>query len=388
MGEAAMSRVDVLSARAVDTATAVGLAQVRPGAWNNLAGQAAEPNAFYDARYAMPAYGSAPNLAPQALLAYSGGERLLTGLLPVVSAWSALRLPVPALVAHQPYTPLTVPLLHKDHAVEAAGTLIDAAAARGARLLSLPAMVLYGPAHAAFEEAITRRGLTATIHNRHERAMLDARQDAETYLRAGFGSKRLKEMRRLRHRLDDEGTVAFVMSNTPKDVAAALERFLLLEAAGWKGAGGTGLGQKQSDAGFVRRAAAEGMFAIGELTLNGRAIASGIMMQQADRAFFFKIAYDETLARYSPGVQLTLELTRLYAADPDIASIDSTADAGHPMIDHVWRERLSVGDLLIPTRPNDALAKAIITLMAARRGARTRLKALMHRDKPSKEKNT
>lgn len=382
-----MTRMDAVPARApAAAAAAMALAEVRRAAWDHLAAQALEPNAFYDARYALPAYGTAPHLAPQALLAHAEGGRVLAGLLPVVSAWSALRLPVPALVAHQPYAPLTVPLLHQDHAVEAAGALIDAAAARGARLLSLPVMVLDGKAYDAFAEAMARRNLAGIVHNRHERAALDARQEAESYLRAGFGAKKLKELRRLRHRLDEEGIVTFALARGPAEAGPALERFLRLEAAGWKGAGGTGLGQKPGDADFARRAAAEGMFEIGELTLDGRPIASGLMMRQGERAFFFKIAYDEELARYSPGVQLTLELTRLYAADPDITLIDSTAAAGHPMIDHVWRERLSVGDLLIPTRPDDAVAAAITALMAARRGARSRLKALLHRDKPAKEK--
>jgi len=94
------------------------------------------------------------------------------------------------------------------------------------------------------------------------------------------------------------------------------------------------------------------------------------VLRQGSQALFFKIAYDETRGRYSPGVQLTLELTHHFAADPTIAMVDSTADAGHPMIDHVWRERLPIGDLLIPTTPNDPLARAIIWMMAARRGAR------------------
>ncbi|WP_240231160.1 GNAT family N-acetyltransferase [Devosia lacusdianchii] len=366
--------------------TIMPLAQISRSAWDGLAQTAIEPNAFFAAGYAMPAFGSRPGSRPRVLVAHAGAAgRPLIGLLPVVSAWSALRLPVPALVAQQPYSPLTVPLLCHDHAEAAAGALIDAAAASGARLLSLPAMTLDGPGFEALQAAMRKRGIAPVIHNRHERAALDASQDAEAYLRGGLGSKKLKELRRLRHRLDDEGSVAFTVHTEPVAVAAALERFLVLEALGWKGAGGTGLGQREADAAFVRGAAEQGMFEIAELTVDDRLIASGIVMRQGDRGFFFKIAYDETLSRYSPGVQLTLELTRLFAADPSIALVDSTADAGHPMIDHVWRERLSVGDLLIPTRPNDPIAAAIVALMAARRGTRRQLKALLARRKTVKE---
>ncbi len=369
-------------------ASCLPLDQLPRAAWDSLSAAAIEPNAFFSAGYALPAFAhSYSGPAPRALLAY-GPARQLIGLLPVVSAWSALRLPVPAFVARQPYSPLTVPLLRQDQAEAAAGALIDAAAQAGARLLSLPAMTLDGPAFAALSAAMAQRGLVGVVHDRHERAALDATQDSETYLRAGLGPKKLKELRRLRHRLEDEGQLAFTHLSAPADVAAALDRFLLLEAAGWKGAGGTGLGQSADDAAFVRAAAAEGMFTIAELTLDDRLLASGIVMREGDRGFFFKIAYDETMARYSPGVQLTLELTRLFAADPTLALVDSTADAGHPMIDHVWRERLSVGDLLIPTRPNDPIAAAIVALMAARRRTRLLLKALRHRLKTFKETRT
>lgn len=362
------------------------LALIARSAWDRLAGAAVEPNAFFAPGYALPAFGCSRESSPRALVAH-GGTRLI-GLVPVVSAWSALRLPVPALVAQQPYSPLTVPLLCREHAEQAAGALIDAAAAAGARLLSLPAMTLDGPAFAAITAAMDKRGLVATIHNRHDRAALDASQDAETYLRSGYGSKRLKDLRRLRNRLEEEGTVGFTVARGPTATAAALERFFALEAQGWKGQAGTGLGQRASDADFARAAAAAGSFEIAELTVDDRVIASGIVMRQGDRALFFKIAYDETLARYSPGVQLTVELTRLFAADPAIALVDSTADAGHPMIDHVWRERLSVGDLLIPTHAKDPIAGAIVALMAARRGLRAQLKGLLHRIKTVKETRT
>jgi hypothetical protein len=160
-----------------------------------------------------------------------------------------------------------------------------------------------------------------------------------------------------------------------------LQRFLALEARGWKGERGTGLGQTECDTAFITAAAADlgarGAFQVAELTLNGATIAAGLVLRQGDRAFFFKIAYDENLARVSPGVQLTLELTKRFAANPAIALVDSTAAAGHPMIDHVWRERLSVGDLLVPTRPHDPAGPALGKLIMARRHAREEAKRLV-----------
>jgi Acetyltransferase (GNAT) domain len=95
-------------------------------------------------------------------------------------------------------------------------------------------------------------------------------------------------------------------------------------------------------------------------------VAAGIVVRHQDRAFFFKIAIDERFARRSPGVQLTLELTRHLCADPRIASADSTASPDHSMINPIWRGRFAVGDVLIPLRRSDPMVALIHTVLVAR----------------------
>jgi hypothetical protein len=95
-------------------------------------------------------------------------------------------------------------------------------------------------------------------------------------------------------------------------------------------------------------------------------VASGIVLRHQSRAFFFKIGVDERFAKYSPGVQLTLDLTRHLCADPAIASADSTASPDHPMINPIWRGRFAIGDLLIPLRPNDPVVTTIHAALLAR----------------------
>ncbi|MCF1744874.1 GNAT family N-acetyltransferase [Paradevosia shaoguanensis] len=357
--------------------------------WEALADRALETNAFFDPAYSRAAFSlAASGGGGKALLARAGGR--LVALLPVVWASAAFRLPLPVLVARQPYSPLTAPLLAADEPLAAAEALLDAAAASGARLLDLPALPLDGAAGKALLAVLERRGIRPVCLETHERAALDAGQDAETYLRDAMGGKKLKELRRLRNRLDDEGAVAFALARTPDEIAAALERFLVLEASGWKGKGGTGLGQDAGDAAFVRAMAQglgrRGAFEVLELTLDGRASASGLVMRQGRTAFFFKIAYDEKLSRFSPGVQLTLELTRQLCADEMITFADSTADAGHPMIDHIWRERLRVADMLVPLRANDPLAGGLILLLRLRRAAREQAKRIFRHFKSLREK--
>ena len=154
----------------------------------------------------------------------------------------------------------------------------------------------------------------------YRRAALDATRDADITLREALGAKKLKELRRQRHRLEDTGALSVCVATTPQDVATALEEFLALETKSWKGARGTALIQHEGDATFIRSAApalaAEGRFEIVSLVRNGTTIAAGLILRDGDRAYFFKIAMDESEARTSPGLQLTLDITRHLCADP------------------------------------------------------------------------
>ena len=94
------------------------------------------------------------------------------------------------------------------------------------------------------------------------------------------------------------------------------------------------------------------------------------MLRHLSRAFFFKLVVDEQFAKFSPGVQLTLELTRHLCADPEITSVDSTASPDHPMINPIWRGRFAIGDVLVPLRRNDPLVAMIHAALIARQFAR------------------
>ena len=145
---------------------------------------------------------------------------------------------------------------------------------------------------------------------------------------------------------------------------AALDTFLTLEAAGWKGANGTALACKPGDTQFIKTAVPSIWWRqvppkIATLSCGPTVVAAGVLLRHLRRGYFFKIAYDETLAKTSPGVQITLDITRHLCADARFDDADSTAVSGHPMIDHIWRARLAVADLLLPVEPGKAGAGAV-----------------------------
>ena len=137
----------------------------------------------------------------------------------------------------------------------------------------------------------------------------------------------------------------------PPTLTAALADFLALEAAGWKGRAGTAAQGNDAVRCFVDEAvtalAAEGKASVARLALDGRAIAAIVTLRSGDAAWCWKIAYDEAFARASPGVQLLLDVTQALLDDASIARADSCATPDHPMIDHIWRERLALSDRLM-----------------------------------------
>ncbi len=380
---AAVARASLGDAAGQRPLTAVPLSQ-----WRGLAERAIEPNGYYLPAWelAVDAFASG-RIGASALLARSdaapdAASRLI-GLIPVVSMARAYRIPLPALVSAHPYGTLCTPPLDRDMAQAAATGLLQAARQTGAHALILRDVALDGATMKAFREALLHEGLRPRVLHSQLRACLDASLDADELLRDALGPKKLKELRRQRHRLAERhGAIDFTVARTRDQVAAALETFLRLEAGGWKGKRGTALIQNAGDAAFIRRAAPalaeNGQCEIVALSAGDVPVAAGIVLRHQDRAFFFKLGIDERFAKFSPGVQLTLELTKHLCADPGIATADSTASADHPMINPIWRGRFAIGDVLVPLRKHDPVVTLIHAAMMMRHQARQLARRAVH----------
>jgi CelD/BcsL family acetyltransferase involved in cellulose biosynthesis len=358
------------------TTCLVPLTDVSPDAWRALSARAIEPNGYYLPDWELAVNASAPGrTGASALCAWSDalGASALIGLVPIISLWRACRIPLPALVSAHPYGTLCTPLLDRDRPADAAAGLIESARRTGSHALVLREVALDGPVMQAVADVLRCDGLRPHVLQSHQRAGLDATGDANALLRDAMGAKKLKELRRQRHRLSDHGAVAFEVARSRDEVAAALEVFLALEASGWKGQRGTALLQDAGDAAFIRRAtvalAETGQCEVIILRAGKAPVAAGIVLRHQDRAFFFKIGVDERFAKFSPGVQLTLELTRHLCDDRAIASADSTASPDHPMINPIWRGRFAIGDVLIPLQRRDPLVPLIHAVLAGRLAA-------------------
>jgi hypothetical protein len=380
--KAAVGRASMKAEAGLRPLTAVPLNQ-----WRRLSECAIEPNGYYLPSWELAVNSFASGRTGVSALSARGDTTPenasgLIGLLPVISLMRACKIPLPALVSAHPYGTLCTPPLDRDRAREAVTRLLHAARQSGAHALILRDVTLDGAAMNTFGEVLRREDLRPRVLQWQLRACLDATRDADELLRDALGAKKLKELRRQRHRLAEHGAVRFDVARTREEVAAALEDFLRLEASGWKGKRGTALIQDDGDAAFIRRAApalAEtGQFEIVTLHAGATPVAAGLVLRHQDRAFFFKLGIDERFAKASPGVQLTLDLTRHLCADPAIAFADSTAGADHPMINPIWRGRFAIGDVLIPLRKNDPVVPLIHAAMLLRHGLRELARRAVH----------
>jgi CelD/BcsL family acetyltransferase involved in cellulose biosynthesis len=326
--------------------------------WRALAARALEPNVFYEPAFtlaAAPVFGRDGG----AVLVWSGeNQRRLLGFFParIERRRYGFKLPILVGLTHA-YGPLGVPLVER----EAADPIIAAWLAHLAADPALPGLVLLpllpadGPFAAALDVILRRARMPAADFNRHQRALLAPSGERPLYVERAIGQHQHKELRRHWRRLSDTGAVLFTAAAEPAAIARALEDFFALEAGGWKGRAGTATAAHQDLRRFIHAAvgglAAEGKASINRILVDGRAIAAAITLRSGRWAWFWKIAYDESFARFSPGVMLSVELTDELLEDEGMACADSCATADHPMIDHLWRERMALCDRLLAVRP-------------------------------------
>jgi CelD/BcsL family acetyltransferase involved in cellulose biosynthesis len=323
-------------------------------AWRELAAQALEPNVFYEPAFALaaaPVFGADVGV----LLVWSGtNPRRLLGLFParIESRRYGLKLPVLVGWTH-PYAPLGVPLIEREAAEPVVAAVLAhlAAASDLPGLLLLPFLRVDGAFAATLDAIVRRAQIPVADFDARRRAMFAPGPERSLYVERALGARKLKELRRLGRRLAETGAVMFSAATERAAVTVAAEDFLALEATGWKGKAGTAAVDDADLRRFVRTAIAglaeAGQVAVERILVDGRAVAAAILLRSGRGAWFWKIAYDETFARFSPGVLITVALTEDLVDDATIAQADSCATENHPMIDHVWRERLTLADRLI-----------------------------------------
>jgi CelD/BcsL family acetyltransferase involved in cellulose biosynthesis len=247
-----------------------------------------------------------------------------------------------------------MPLLDAKKPQDALAGLVTAAADRyGVRAVLFRKVPLDGPFFVAAKKLESAGCCALQVFDRHERAVLKCETSFTNWFNTNFSKKRRKEFQRMQNRLAELGDLRIEEWQSGVAVNPWIEGFLKLEAAGWKGAQGTGtaIACDPNQEQFFRQAlaslATQGLLRFWRIDLDGEPIAMLFALQGGQRVILGKMAYQQDLARYSPGVMIILEATRTLLQDSSIDFVDSAADPDHPMIDNIWRDRMAVGDMLI-----------------------------------------
>lgn len=136
-----------------------------------------------------------------------------------------------------------------------------------------------------------------------------------------------RNLRRLGRRAREMGTLQFHSYRTVEDIHAHFDEFVRVEAAGWKGQGGTNTAIACDAAGGrFYKALVDGFGAAGQcmlnlLTLDGKCIAGQLCLAVDGTVYILKIGFDEAYSAIAPGNLIMEELFRYCAGDGQIGAI-------------------------------------------------------------------
>lgn len=212
------------------------------------------------------------------------------------------------------------------------------------------------PCFAALQRELTKQGGAQRILDETNRPYATRDEGVKK-----SGSTR-KKLRQDWNRLSALGAVDVVNDRAPVRVREAFEAFLKLEQASWKGARGTALLCDDADASFVRelvaKLSAEGRASVALLRVDGKTIATQVVMYSGRTAYTWKTAFDAEYARYSPGMLLVDKVTDQLFADPAIESIDSCSYEDGFMA-KLWTARRKMVEMLVHVGPGTSAAFAL-----------------------------
>lgn len=339
---------------------AAGLAE-HAAAWDRLAAAALEPNPFYESWMLLPALRTLVGQDDvQVVLLYRPDPArpqappILCGLFPLQRARRYKGFPVSVLWFWKHlHCFLCTPLLHKQFARETLAEFLTwlKSDRGGAALMEFSFISGGGPFEQLLIDLMNDGGLVGHVTESFNRALLCPARDAETYLSGAMSNGNRKELRRQRKRLGETGKLETRTLTADGDVGRWIEQFLQLEASGWKGQTGSALAVHEAEreyfAAIAREAFGRGQLMMLGLFLDEQPVALKCNFLSGVGSFAFKIAFDETFARASPGVQLEIDNVQHFHERPQLRWMDSCAVSRHFMINRLWTDRRTIRTVLL-----------------------------------------
>ncbi|MEH3119606.1 MAG: GNAT family N-acetyltransferase [Methylorubrum populi] len=319
--------------------------------WDALAVRAAEPHPFY-ARHTIEAHRAHGLCGPRLSAVVVREDGAAAALLPFVLrpdiAGLGAALAQPFL---SPYVTATAPLVADGPGLEVRlDALVEGLArASGGRPWRWPLLASESRIGVGLLAAMGRAGWQVGTVAGFERPVLDRRADYDAFLAGHPHRSRLKDLRRRRRRLEEAGTVTVESATEGAALERALDAFLTLEAAGWKGAAGTALRSRPQTERFARalfRPEAGPVSVRADLLrLDGRTVAASLALIGGRTAHLLKTAYDEGLHAQAPGLVLEDAIVRAVHAEGFADRLDAATMPGSAL-ESLYPERETIREIV------------------------------------------
>lgn len=198
-------------------------------------------------------------------------------------------------------------------------------------------------------------GSTWQEQERIHRAVFVPSEGGNAYIKAQCSSGYIKDLRRKRRRLEEQGKVYWRALFGSEVGDKSVDRFLEIEHMGWKGEGGTSLRSRPSHETFFREMV-HGFRDVGrlfftELFLDDVVIASLSNLISGGAGFSFKIGWHLGYKKISPALLNELEfIQHAPALCGGLSYIDSGASEGS-YIDQLWVGRRILTSGIFGTTP-------------------------------------
>ena len=332
--------------------------------WESLEERALESNAFLSPRFVIPAmrHLGGPEELGQTIFVFvektNGGVVDLVGAGVFVQSSGKRSFPLPHLRAFRSqHSYLSGMLVDRDEAEGTLRSFFQFFCNKNATWHGVE--FEYRPADGFQAELITgvaeEFGSLWGEQERTHRAVFAPLEGGDTYIQSQFSSGRIKDLRRMRRRLEEQGDVRWMALFGTEVDDKSVERFLEVEHMGWKGEEGTSLRSQPSHEAFFREMVdgfREGeRFFFTEMYLNGVVIASTSNLISGGTGFAFKIGWNPSYAKMAPGLLNEVEFIRhAPTLCGGLSYIDSGALEGS-FIDQLWVGRRVLASGIFGTTP-------------------------------------
>jgi hypothetical protein len=328
-------------------------------AWHDLARHALEPNPLFEAECLIPAARYLLNGERMALVVAEEDGRFF-GCFPVLrvegdvrpsSSWAGIRRPTFTTQLRRLRYDGT-PLLRSERSSEATSALLSVLTHRGAKndagILVLEALDMGGPVTTFLADAAKQLRLPSYTYRTWERPLVQ-RRDELTY-RDSYEGQSVRKTAKLCRQLGDKlgGEVAIMdRSGDP----LAVDQLIALEASGYKSRNDVAMVSHPGESEWFREMCVQfrktNRVLLYSLQVGDSVVAMNLMLRAGEGLFGLQTVFDEQYAKFSPGIQLTLEVINRFHNATDAQWLDSCTFAGNETLLRIFPDRQGVSTVLI-----------------------------------------